>query len=178
MSDGHGDETVGAVEVALLLEAGDWGDETVWRRLAERAVAAAVEVADLDAPSGAELSLVLTDDAAIRVLNRDHRGKDKPTNVLSFPGFDVDEAPGPLLGDIVIAWETVAREATEEGKSVADHFSHLVVHGMLHLFGYDHEAADDAEAMEAEERRVLARLGIADPYRDTEPEVPSGPGNT
>lgn len=165
--------TVLAVDIALLVESPLWTDEDAWRRAAERAVAAAVDVAELDVPVGAELSLVLTDDAAIRDLNREHRGKDKATNVLSFPGFDPDEAPEPLLGDIVIAYETVAREAAEEAKPIADHFCHLVVHGMLHLFGYDHETDDDAEVMEAEERRVLARLGIADPYRDSEPD-PSG----
>lgn len=165
--------TVLAVDIALLIESPLWADEAAWRRAAERAVAAAVDVAELDVPVGAELSLVLTDDAAIRDLNREHRGKDKATNVLSFPGFDPDEAPEPLLGDIVIAYETVAREAAEEAKPIADHFCHLVVHGMLHLFGYDHETDDDAEVMEAEERRVLARLGIADPYRDSEPD-PSG----
>jgi probable rRNA maturation factor len=165
--------TVLAVDIALLVESPLWTDEAAWRAAAERAVAAAVDVAELDVPVGAELSLVLTDDAAIRDLNREHRGKDKATNVLSFPGFDPDEAPEPLLGDIVIAYETVAREAAEEAKPIADHFCHLVVHGMLHLFGYDHETDDDAEVMEAEERRVLARLGIADPYRDSEPD-PSG----
>lgn len=165
--------TVPHVDIALLVESPLWTDEDAWRAAAARAVAAAVDVAELDVPVGAELSLVLTDDAAIRDLNREHRGKDKATNVLSFPGFDPDEAPEPLLGDIVIAYETVAREAAEEAKPIADHFCHLVVHGMLHLFGYDHETDDDAEVMEAEERRVLARLGIADPYRDSEPD-PSG----
>lgn len=165
------------VEIAVLTESPLWGDGSAWQDLAARAVAAAVEVAELDVPEGAELSLVLTDDAAIRDLNREHRGKDKPTNVLSFPGFDPDEPPQPLLGDIVIAYETVAREAADEGKPVADHFCHLVVHGMLHLFGYDHETADDAEVMEAEERRVLARLGIADPYRDSDPDDPGAHGD-
>ena len=165
-----------AVEVAILVESPLWGDEAPWRALAEAAVAAAVEVAELDVPEHAELSLVLTDDAAIRVLNRDHRGKDKPTNVLSFPGFDPDEPPEPLLGDIVVAHETTAREAAEEVKPLAAHFSHLVVHGMLHLFGYDHETTDDAEVMEAEERRILARLGLDDPYRDSEPADPAGSG--
>lgn len=164
--------TVPPIDIAILTESPLWQNEAEWRGLTERAVAAAVEVAELDVPVGAELSLVLTDDDAIRDLNREHRGKDKATNVLSFPGFDPDEAPEPLLGDIVIAYETVAREAADEGKPIAAHFSHLVVHGMLHLFGYDHETADDAEVMEAEERRVLARLGIADPYRDSEPDEP------
>jgi probable rRNA maturation factor len=163
---------VPSVEIALLVESPLWGDPegdlAPWRGLVSAAIAAAVEVAELDVPDEAELSVVLTDDAAIRILNRDHRGKDKPTNVLSFPGFSPDEDPVPLLGDIVVAQETVAREAAEEGKSIADHFSHLIVHGMLHLFGYDHETEADAEIMEDEERRILAALGIADPYAESD----------
>jgi probable rRNA maturation factor len=157
-----------AVELALSVESPLWVDEAAWRDRIARAVAAAAEVAELDVPDEAELSVVLTDDAAIRILNRDHRGKDKPTNVLSFPGFAPDEDPTPLLGDIVVAFETVAREAGEEGKPIADHFSHLIVHGMLHLFGYDHETEADAEIMEEEERRILASLGIADPYAESD----------
>jgi probable rRNA maturation factor len=116
----------------------------------------------------AELSLVLADDAALRELNRDFRGQDKPTNVLSFPS---DEKPKPgapmvLLGDVVLAYETVAREAHAQGKSLAEHAAHMVVHGVLHLLGFDHERNEvDAQRMEALETQVLAKLGIPNPYR-------------
>lgn len=113
-----------------------------------------------------ELSLVFTDDAEIKLLNAGWRGKDKPTNVLSFPAFPTtigDRLP-PMLGDIILAFGTVRREAELEAKSFDDHVRHLIVHGVLHLLGYDHETDVDAEAMEAIERRALARLAIADPY--------------
>ena len=115
-----------------------------------------------------ELAIVLTDDAAIRTLNRDWRGKDAPTNVLSFPAA-APSAPragdARLLGDIVIAYETTAREAVAEGKPFAHHLAHLAVHGFLHLLGYDHETDAEAEAMEALEIAVLRRLGVPNPYR-------------
>lgn len=116
----------------------------------------------LEAPS--EVSILLTDDAEQRELNRQWRDIDRPTNVLSFPGF----APGTpvfgMLGDISLARETVAREAEEQGKTLADHFSHLVVHGFLHILGYDHLVEDEALAMEGLETQILGSLGIADPY--------------
>jgi probable rRNA maturation factor len=106
------------------------------------------------------LTVALADDKAVRKLNARDRKKDKPTNVLSYPSGERE-----FLGDIVLARQTVWREAREQRKSPADHFTHLVVHGVLHLLGYDHETGDDAaERMEALERRVLAKLGIADPY--------------
>ena len=105
------------------------------------------------------LTIALADDRRVRALNARDRKKDKPTNVLSYPSGE-----HAFLGDIVLARQTVWREAREQGKSPADHVSHLVVHGALHLLGYDHEEDVDAERMEALERRVLARLGIADPY--------------
>ena len=105
------------------------------------------------------LTIALADDRRVRALNARDRKKDKPTNVLSYPSGE-----HAFLGDIVLARQTVWREAREQGKSPADHVSHLVVHGALHLLGYDHEENVDAERMEALERRVLARLGIADPY--------------
>ena len=114
--------------------------------------------------AGAELAIVLTDDLAIRALNRDWRGIDKATNVLSFPTKSAGGEP-PLLGDIVLAYETIAREARAERKPFAHHVAHLAVHGFLHLFGYDHERDEDAEAMEQVERKILRRLAIPDPYR-------------
>ncbi|PPQ39112.1 probable rRNA maturation factor [Rhodoblastus acidophilus] len=114
---------------------------------------------------GAEVSLLLCDDARIRVLNAQFRGMDKPTNVLSFPGPEpLETAHG--IGDIAIAYETVAREAAEQGKPLQHHLRHMVVHGFLHLLGYDHETDEEAEAMEADETRALARMGVADPYRE------------
>lgn len=150
--------------VACAVEAGDWPDEAELEASARRAFAAAAE--RTDAPPLFEVSLLFTDDAHIQVLNRDFRGKDKPTNVLSFPaasGVFPDDAT-KVLGDIVIARETVEREAEEEGKSFDHHLTHLLVHGFLHLLGYDHESDDEAEEMEAMERLILAGLEISDPY--------------
>jgi probable rRNA maturation factor len=114
----------------------------------------------------AELSVVLADDATVRDLNARWRGKDAPTNVLAFAS---DEPPAKgkpvLLGDVVLAYETVAREAKEQGKRLADHVRHLVIHGVLHLLGFDHIKAAPAKRMEALETRILASLGVADPYR-------------
>ncbi|MFO1072985.1 MAG: rRNA maturation RNase YbeY [Geminicoccaceae bacterium] len=126
-----------------------------------------------------ETSVLLADDARVRELNRDWRGKDAPTNVLSFPAEDEPPVPGvpALLGDVVLALETVRREALAEGKPLADHASHLLVHGTLHLLGYDHEVEAEAERMEAREVELLALLGIADPYRAPEagPAAASAP---
>lgn len=120
----------------------------------------------------AELSILLTDDARIRLLNRDYRGKDKPTNVLSFPAGDEDVVGRPrLLGDVALALETIEREAAAQSKSLADHVSHLTVHGVLHLLGYDHETESQANAMEALETEILRGLGIADPYAAAEETV-------
>jgi probable rRNA maturation factor len=125
-----------------------------------------------------ELAVVLADDRLVRSLNRKYRGRNKATNVLSFPGLDGPGAPGApcLLGDIVLARETVVREAGEQGKTPADHLAHLVVHGVLHLLGYDHRTGTQAETMESLERAVLAGLGVADPYLSSAPTDPSTPG--
>lgn len=149
-------------------EAGDWPDE------AECIIEKAVRHA-WSAPGGvdrgriAELSVVLSDDAHVRDLNRDYRGKDKPTNVLSFPAeLDMDIPGAPrMLGDIVLALETVQREALEQSKTAEAHLTHLSVHGLLHLLGYDHIEEEEAQQMEALEVRLLADLGIANPYGDT-----------
>lgn len=115
-----------------------------------------------------EVSVVLVDDKTVRDLNRTYRNKDKPTNVLSFAALE-GEKPEPaesalLLGDIVFGYETIERESKEADKSFADHFSHLLVHGMLHLLGYDHENDKDADIMESLEIQVLSRYGIDNPY--------------
>ena len=125
------------------------------------AVAEQAATAALGAVHG-DVVVLLTDDATVRDLNARFRGKDRPTNVLSFPAA---ESAAPHLGDLVLAFGVCAAEAGAQGKSLADHLSHLTVHGVLHLLGRDHEAGAEAEEMEAEERTILASLGVADPYR-------------
>ena len=153
-----------AVEVAQ--EAVGWPADA--GRLVQQAVEAALAVAPEAPREPVEISVLLGSDPTLLELNRAWRGKDAPTNVLSFPAPPLQPgAPGPRpLGDIALALETVAREASAEGKSIADHLMHLVVHGMLHLLGRDHEDAAEAESMEALEVEALARLDVADPYRD------------
>jgi probable rRNA maturation factor len=137
-------------------------------------------IGQFDGRRGAvEVSLVFTDDAEQRGLNRDYRQKDSPTNVLSFPNMDEDESLRPadsprLLGDVVLARETVEREAAAQGKTPADHTAHLLVHGLLHLLGYDHQDSPEAEEMEALETGILAALGIADPYAAEAPAAAGG----
>ncbi|MFM7347509.1 MAG: rRNA maturation RNase YbeY [Tagaea sp.] len=128
------------------------GPEAVVRRAARAALDGAAR--------RGEIRYALAGDAFLRDLNRDFRGKDKPTNVLSFP----DATPG-ALGDVALAFETCAAEARAQGKSLDAHLAHLVVHGTLHLLGWDHETIPEALAMEARERRTLRRLRLADPYR-------------
>ena len=111
------------------------------------------------------VAVLLTDDETVRDLNARFRGKDAPTNVLSFPAAPMPGIEPPPLGDVVLSFETCAAEAEAQAKTLADHLSHLVVHGVLHLLGRDHEDDAEAEAMEAEERAILAGLGVADPYR-------------
>ena len=126
--------------------------------LAQRAAEAA-----LDGSTGARgVAILLADDGELQELNRRYRGKAAPTNVLSFPAAP---SAAPHLGDLALSWGVCAREAEAQGKPLADHLQHLVVHGVLHLLGFDHEAEDEAETMEALERVVLARLGVDDPYR-------------
>lgn len=126
-------------------------------RIVRRAADAVFAAERIKAP--VELSVVLATDAAVQKLNKTYRGKDKPTNVLSFPTGEP-----ALLGDVVLAYGTVAREARGEEKPFQNHVSHLVVHGVLHLLGYDHERMSEAEKMEARETKILASLGVPDPY--------------
>lgn len=153
--------------IDIVVESELWSALPEPEALVERAIGVALAEAGTRIAAGAEISVVLTDDAAIRELNREWRGFDKPTNVLSFPGATPDRiARAPHLGDIILAFETVQREAVAEAKTLADHASHLVIHGLLHLVGYDHESDEEAERMESLEVAALARLGIADPYAD------------
>jgi len=155
-------------EIDVTIPCAAWRDavgevEDVCRR-------AALAVLDIMAPNGGpiEVSIVLSDDDFIRSLNREFRGRDEPTDVLSFsneePNLpDRDERP-VLLGDVVVAFQTASRDASADGLGLAGHLSHLVVHGMLHLFGFDHEIETDAARMERQEMAVLATLGVANPY--------------
>lgn len=155
-----------APEIDIQVQSQGWDAEPAAIETVRRAIAAAAR----HRASHGEVSVVLTDDEAIRQLNRDWRRIDKPTNVLSFPAATpAHGAPEPLLGDIVIAYETVARESAEEHKPFLHHLAHLAVHGFLHLMGYDHQTDSQAAAMEGLERDILADLGIADPYRAHEP---------
>jgi probable rRNA maturation factor len=140
-------------------------------RLCREAALAAIAATGVQL-GDAELSLVLTDNSEIHELNRRWRGKDAPTNVLSFPAEAERPAPDAplLLGDIVLAFETVAREARTQGKRLDQHLTHLVVHGVLHLLGYDHEVEPEALRMEALETEILFGLGVPDPYRVSETE--------
>ena len=154
-------------QTEVLVTAECWQAEPEAESVIHRAIEAAAEIADADT-GDAELAVMLTDDGGIRTLNGNWRGIDKPTNVLSFPALqpvgDASDDMPRMLGDIAIAYETTRREADEEDKPFDHHLSHLAVHGFLHLVGYDHEKDDDAEAMEALEREILAQLGIPDPY--------------
>ncbi len=134
--------------------------------LAERAARAAVAAAGLD-PEHCEIALLAADDARVAALNAAFRGKPAPTNVLSWPSGEGPAAPGEgrFLGDLALAYETCLREAEEAGVAPADHVTHLVVHGTLHLLGRDHASDAEAEEMERLETKILATLGVADPYR-------------
>lgn len=132
-------------------------------KLAGDAILAAIEASGIALQPETEISVLLCDDAFIQTLNRKWRGIDKATNVLSFPAIH-DAAKRGLLGDIAIAFETAAKEAAAAGISLRDHTAHLLVHGLLHLAGYDHEGMEEAETMEKIERAALSRLGVAGPY--------------
>jgi probable rRNA maturation factor len=148
----------------------DWDSRTDWSALARGAVRAAVAHSRHAGLGDSEVSVKFTSDAEVRALNAAWRGQDKATNVLSFPMAEESElAASPLIGDIVLAHGICAAEAAARQVAVETHAAHLVVHGTLHLLGYDHETSEaDAEAMEETERRALASLGIADPYHVTE----------
>ena len=153
------------LDVAVVEEGGDWRAFAAPTEAIAAAAAALAGHPRCSRARGAAASVVLADDALLRSLNRTYRGKDAATNVLSFPfqhppGADRDR----YLGDVVLAAETLAREAADQGTAPLHHLQHLVVHGLLHLLGFEHETDQEAEAMERLEAQILARLGIADPY--------------
>lgn len=149
--------------IEIVIESPLWRTQRNAKALLRRAIGAAASTVST---SEGEVAVVLTDDSAIRALNRDWRCKDGATNVLSFPATRAHTAGGTprLLGDIVIAYETTEREARAERKPFAHHLAHLAVHGFLHLAGYDHAADDEADAMERLETAILARLDVPNPY--------------
>ena len=148
-----------APAISLIIEEQRWRDDASVLRLIRRAVRLALAAAS---PSqGKSLAILLANNARLRVLNREFRGKDKPTNVLSFPSVG---DPGSL-GDIALALGVVKSEARAQKKNIAEHAAHLAMHGALHLLGHDHEKSNDARKMEALETALLATMGIADPYR-------------
>lgn len=147
-------------------EVASWAELPGLEKLTRTAVEAALAGASPPATSG-DVAVLFTDDRAIAEINAEWRGKDKPTNVLSFPtpeDMPLPEGEARQLGDIVLAFGVIAREAAEQGKTLHDHTVHLIVHGTLHLLGYDHENDSEAAEMEALERHILKGLGISDPY--------------
>jgi probable rRNA maturation factor len=154
------------VDLVVSIENEGWASLDAPEVWASRAAKAGLAAAIPELEAGT-LSLVLSGDDEVQELNQRWRGIDKPTNVLSFPSDDevFPGGPPPHLGDVILAWETVQREAAEQDKPVIAHATHLIVHGVLHLFGYDHQDDTQALVMETLETRVLAGLGIADPYR-------------
>jgi probable rRNA maturation factor len=175
-------EPSGWLAVTILDEAGDWGAFAPREEAISRVAAALASHPACTAARGAEACVVLADDAMVRSLNRDYRGKDASTNVLSFPfqapaiagrsddpeGEAVETAEPLHLGDVVLAAETVGREADAQGIPPVHHLQHLVVHGLLHLLGFDHDTEPRAETMEGLEVAILATLGVPDPYADAE----------
>ncbi len=164
------------LDIQISIEEGPWPSEEDLQSLSERVLGSAADFLKREEkqpfPKEApEVSLVFTDDASIRAINAEWRAQDKPTNVLSFPAFPLTpgKKPGPMLGDIILAHETLVREAKDLGKPFDEHLTHLLVHGFLHLFGYDHLEDDEAERMESLETRILAGLGLSDPYGDSDP---------
>lgn len=153
------------LDVEVVRHAQAWDDARIDDAMLVRAARAALAETPALPAGDYELTILLTDDEEMRRLNRDWRRKDAPTNVLSFPARNDLSGPG-LLGDIALGYETLSEEARAGGIALPDHVAHLVVHGVLHLLGFDHDDDRDAERMEALERQALAALGIADPYAE------------
>ncbi len=177
--DGPSDDDPGPSPFSLIIASEDWhalGDVEAAVRCACSATAEKTGVF-----AGREVTIALSSDAEVAALNAQYRGKNAPTNVLSFPAADlpggdcVFGARRPL-GDIILAYETVAREAADDNKPPLHHLSHLVIHGLLHLAGYDHETDQEAARMEQIEREILAGLGVPDPYSPISEETPISAG--
>ena len=155
----------GGIDLDLLIEASGWSVLAEPEALIQRAAAAAVAAAGI--AGHVNITVLLTDDAVVAELNRQWRGKDRPTNVLSFPATPLPGGPHAMvqpLGDVALAWGVVAREAQEQGKTLENHLTHLIVHAVLHLAGHEHETDEAAAVMQALEIKTLTGLGIADPY--------------
>ena len=162
--DGDDDpEPPGRLQLDIIIEDGDWSAFAPVEEALNEVAETVARHLNLDR---AEAAIALSSDERVRSLNRTYRGMDKPTNVLSFPATDAGQIPGEPrhLGDIILAAETVRREAAAEGKPLRHHLQHLVVHGLLHLLGYDHETEAQARVMEALEVEILRRIGVPDPY--------------
>ncbi|MCS6761208.1 MAG: rRNA maturation RNase YbeY [Candidatus Devosia symbiotica] len=156
--------TSSPLEIAIIRNDDAWPEDI--DPLAERAIHAALKQSKAKVKGAAELAIVLTNDAEQRELNQQWRGKDSSTNVLSFPQIEPFDPVVGILGDITMARETLELEAIEQGISFADHFTHLAVHGFLHILGYDHLSDAEALQMEGLETQILASLGVDDPYAD------------
>lgn len=159
------DASGATLDIDVERHGGAWAEAGLTHPMIEQAARAAIRAAPLLPHGIYQVTFVLTDDAEMRALNRTWRGKNAPTNVLSFPADEKVRGPG-CLGDVVLAYETIAAEAAAHDITLADHVSHLVVHGVLHLIGFDHMQDEEAERMEAIERLALASLGITDPYAE------------
>ena len=151
-----------AQTINILVKAPEWSKIPRIEAKIRKAVECALTA---EGQTAAEINILLSDDASVRTLNSQFRHIDKPTNVLSFPAAE-GPGKGNALGDIILGYGTVAREATEQNKSFLHHAQHLTMHGMLHLLGFDHEREDEAAEMEALETKLCLSLGIADPYKD------------
>ena len=168
--------TARQIFVDILVEAGAWPTESKLKASASRIVDTVIDAVRPALAKDAELSIVFTDDIHVRALNRQFRNVDKATNVLSFPSASVtSDRVGPLLGDVVLAHETILGEAKSEDLTIEAHLAHLIVHGLLHILGYDHAEEVEALAMERLETAILDDLGIADPYCEPSRKPQQGP---
>jgi len=159
----------GKIVVEISIGAPGWHRLEKPAALCERAVGAALKAAGRQVMKGAQLSILFTNDAEMRRLNRAWRNQDKPTNVLSFPAVPVEGLKSsPLIGDIALGLETICAEALGDGKDLHDHVTHLVIHGFLHILGYDHISSAEAETMEAMEIDILRQFGVANPYANSD----------